>query len=229
MILLYQTLTDSLQQLANATGAPAKSINLWDLIIQGGVLMIPLAVLFVMAVFFFIERILAIRKASRVEANFMNIIRDHITNGNVSAARGITRNTDHPVARIIDKGIQRIGKPIDAIEKSMENVGRLEMYNMERNINILSMIAGMAPMFGFLGTIIGMIQMFYEINSSGRFELNTIAGGIYVKMITSATGLIIGLMAYLFYNYLNTQVDKTANRMEAASAEFLDILQEPHK
>jgi biopolymer transport protein ExbB len=229
MILLYQALTDTLQKVVNTAGASAQSINLWDLIMRGGALMIPLAILFVMAVFFFIERMLAIRKASRVEPNFMNIIRDHITNGNVSAARSITKNTDHPVARIIDKGIQRIGKPIDAIEKSMENVGRLEMYNMERNINILSMIAGMAPMFGFLGTIIGMIQMFYEINTSGRFELNTIAGGIYVKMITSATGLIIGLMAYLFFNYLNTQVDKSANRMEAASAEFLDILQEPHK
>ncbi|HMP91964.1 MAG TPA: MotA/TolQ/ExbB proton channel family protein [Phnomibacter sp.] len=229
MILLYQGLQDSLTQAANAAGNAAKSINLWELIIQGGVLMIPLAALFVIAVFFFIERILAIQKASRIEPNFMNIIRDHITTGNISAARGITKNTDHPVARIIDKGIQRIGKPIDAIEKSMENVGKLEMYKMERNVNILSMIAGMAPMFGFLGTIIGMIQMFYEINSSGRFELNTIAGGIYVKMITSATGLIIGLIAYLFYNYLNTQVDKTANKMEAASAEFLDILQEPHR
>ena len=111
----------------------------------------------------------------------------------------------------------------------MENVGRLEMYNLERNTSILSMIAGMAPMFGFLGTIIGMIQMFYEINTSGRFELNTIAGGIYVKMITSATGLIIGLIAYVFYNYLNGQVDKIANRMEVASADFLDILQEPHR
>lgn len=196
---------------------------------QGGVLMIPLALLLVAAIYFFIERNMALSKAARIDPNFMNIVRDHIINGNITAARSLTKNTDHPVARIIDKGIQRIGKPIDAIEKSMENVGRIEMYNMERNINILSMIAGMAPMFGFLGTIIGMVQMFYEINSTGRFELNTIAGGIYVKMITSATGLIIGLVAYLFYNYLNTQVDKTANKMEVASAEFLDTLQEPHK
>jgi biopolymer transport protein ExbB len=228
MILLYQALTDSLQNAA-AAAAGSKSINLWSLLIQGGVLMIPLALLFVASIYFFIERNMALRKASRIDPNFMNIVRDHIINGNITAARSLTKNTDHPVARIIDKGIQRIGKPIDAIEKSMENVGRIEMYNMERNINILSMIAGMAPMFGFLGTIIGMVQMFYEINSTGRFELNTIAGGIYVKMITSATGLIIGLIAYLFYNYLNTQVDKTANKMEVASAEFLDTLQEPHK
>lgn len=229
MFLLYQALTDTMQQVATQAGATAKSINLWELIAQGGVLMIPLALLLVVAVYFFVERNIAINKASRIDPNFMNIVRDHIMNGNITAARSLTKNTDHPVARIIDKGLQRLGKPIDAIEESMENVGRIEMYNMERNINVLSMIAGMAPMFGFLGTIIGMIQMFYEINTSGRFELNTIAGGIYVKMITSATGLIIGLVSYLFYNYLNTQVDKTANKMEVATAEFLDTLQEPHK
>src|SRR5678809_1541054 len=157
----------------------------------------------------------------------MNKIRDNIITSNVTAARNLARNTDNPVARIIDKGIQRIGKPIDAIEKSMENVGRLEMYKMERNLNILSLIAGIAPMFGFLGTIIGMITLFYNINSTGDFELSTIAGGIYVKMITSATGLIIGVIAYVGYNYLSTQVDKTANKMEASSSEFIDVLQEP--
>lgn len=230
MILLYQLNPDTLQQAgAAAAETVSKKINLWDMLIQGGVLMIPLALLLVLAIFFFIERLLAIRKASKIEPNFMNIIRDNIVTGNVVSARNLAKNTDSAVARIIDKGIQRIGKPIDSIEKSMENVGKLEMYNMERNTNILSMVAGMAPMFGFLGTIAGMIQMFYEINTSGKFELNTIAGGIYVKMITSATGLIIGLIAYVAYNYLNTQVDKTANKMEAASAEFLDILQEPQR
>jgi len=191
--------------------------------------MIPLAILFLGAIFFFIERVLAINKASKIEGNFMNIIRDHIVTGNVTAARSLAKNTDNAVARIIDKGLQRIGKPIDAIEKSMENVGKLEMYKMERNVSILSIVAGMAPMVGFLGTIFGMIQLFSNINSTGKFDLNTIAGGIYVKMITSATGLIIGLLAYVAYNYLNTQIDKTANKMEAASSEFLDILQEPTK
>ncbi|HAI83291.1 MAG TPA: biopolymer transporter ExbB, partial [Chitinophagaceae bacterium] len=162
----------------------------------------------------------------KVEPNFMNLIRDNIVTGNVTAARTLAKNTDNAVARMIDKGIQRIGKPIDAIEKSMENVGKLEMYKMERNLGVLSLIAGIAPMFGFLGTIFGMIQLFYNINNSG-FELNTIAGGIYVKMVTSATGLIIGLMAYVMHNFLTTQVDKTANKMEASSAEFIDMLQEP--
>jgi biopolymer transport protein ExbB len=157
----------------------------------------------------------------------MNIIRDHIVNGNVQAARSLAKNTSNPVARVIDKGIQRIGKPIDAIENSMENIGNLEIYKMEQNLGILTVIARIAPMFGFLGTIVGMIQLFYEISSTGEYTLSTIAGGIYVKMITSATGLIIGLLAFVAHSYLNTQIDKCANKMERASSDFIDILQEP--
>lgn len=189
--------------------------------------MYPLYALLAAAIYVFFERMIAIKNASKIDANFMNIIRDNIMTGNVSAARALAKNTNNPVARIIDKGLQRIGKPIDSIEKSMENVGKLEMYKMERNLSILSLIAGIAPMFGFLGTIVGMVQLFYGIASSGELTLNSIAGGIYTKMITSATGLIIGLMAYVGHNYLTTQIDKTAYKMEAASAEFLDILQEP--
>ena len=189
--------------------------------------MIPLGLLFLAALYFFFERLIAIKKAAKIDDNFMRIIRDHIVSGNVAAARSFSKNNENPVARIIDKGIQRIGKPIDAIEKSMENVGKLEMYKMERNLNILSLIAGIAPMFGFLGTIIGMVQLFYGISSTGEYTLNSIAGGIYVKMITSATGLIIGLIAYVGHNYLTTQIDKTAYKMEAASSEFIDVLQEP--
>lgn len=218
---------DTLQKAAAAIPAAAEKISLWSLLEKGGWIMYPLYLLFVAAVFVFIERLIAIRKASRIEGNFMNIIRDNIVSGNVAAARNLARNTNNPVARMIDKGLQRIGKPIDAIEKSMENVGKLEMYTMEKNLSILSLIAGIAPMFGFLGTIIGMIQLFYGISSSGQFTLNDIAGGIYVKMITSGTGLIIGLLAYIGHNVLTTQIDKTANKMEAASAEFMDILQEP--
>jgi biopolymer transport protein ExbB len=181
----------------------------------------------VLANFFFFERLIAIRKASKIENNFMNIIRDNILSGNISAARSLAKNTPNPVAKMIDKGLQRIGKPIDAIEKSMENVGNLEMHNMERNLSILSLVAGIAPMFGLLGTIVGMVQLFYGIASTGEYTLNTIAGGIYTKMVTSATGLIIGLIAYVGYNFLSTQIDETATKMEVASAEFIDILQEP--
>src|SRR5580700_11473505 len=169
---------DSLAR-AGIIPAPGKQ-NLWDILERGGPLMIPLALLLVTAIFVFIERVMAINKASRTDENFMNIIRDHIVNNNVTAARSLAKNTNNSIARMIDKGIQRIGKPIDAIEKSMENVGRLELYKMEKNVSILSLIAGIAPMFGFLGTIAGMIQLFSEINQTGKFELNVIAGGIYV-------------------------------------------------
>lgn len=190
--------------------------------------MYPLYALFAASLFVFFERLLAIRKASNIDEKFLSIVRDNIVNGNISAARALAKNTNNPVGRMIDKGLQRIGKPIDAIEKSMENVGKLEMYKMERNLSVLSLIAGIAPMFGFLGTIVGMIQLFYNINNSG-FELNTIAGGIYVKMVTSGSGLIVGLIAYVGYSFLTTQIDKTVYKMEAASAEFIDILQEPTK
>lgn len=220
---------DTAAKIINAAAAApdAGKISLWDLLNKGGFLMYPLYLLFAAAIFVFFERLIAIRKASKIDPSFMNIIRDNIMTGNVTSARNLARNTNNPVARMIDKGLQRIGKPIDSIEKSMENVGKLEMYKMERNMNILSLIAGIAPMFGFLGTIAGMIQLFYEINSTGNFELSVIAGGIYVKMVTSASGLIIGLMAYVGFNYLSTQIDKTANKMESASADFIDILQEP--
>ena len=226
-LLFFQGIVDSLKTSAATPAAAETSTSPFSLLAKGGPLMIPLAILLLLAIFFFFERLIAIRHASKIEGNFMNIIRDHIVNGNVTAARSIAKNTDNSVARIIDKGLQRIGKPIEAIEKSMESVGKLEMYKMERNVSILSSIAGIAPLFGFLGTIFGMIQLFQSINSTNKFELNTIAGGIYVKMITSATGLIIGLIAYIAHNYLTTQIDKTAFKMEAASSEFLDVLQEP--
>jgi biopolymer transport protein ExbB len=226
MINLLQ-IGDTLNRVANAATGKDAQISLIDLLTLGGWIMIPLAILFVATVYVFFERLIAIRRASKIEGNFMNIIRDHIMSGNVSAARSFTKNTNNPVARIIDKGIQRIGKPIDSIEKSMENVGRLELYNMERNLSVLSLIAGIAPMFGFLGTIMGMFKLFYDLANSGEFTIQTMANGIYTKMITSATGLIIGLLAYIAHNYLSTQVDKTANKMEASSSEFIDILQEP--
>ncbi len=222
-----QHLTDTVNNTLASQPIAPQTISLWGLLDKGGFIMYPLYLLLVIAIFVFFERFLAIQKASKIEGNFMSMIRDNIMTGNVSAARTLARNTNNPVARMIDKGIQRIGKPIDAIEKSMENVGKLEMYKMERNLNILSLIAGIAPMFGFLGTIIGMVQLFYGIASTGEYTLNTIAGGIYTKMVTSATGLIIGLIAYVGHNFLTTQIDKTANKMEAASSEFIDVLQEP--
>lgn len=220
-------ITDSLNRVAAAGTQEAPSMNILDMLAKGGTLMIPLGLLLVLGIFFFFERLIAIKKASKIDPNFMYIIRDNVMSNNVASARSLAKNTSNPVAKIIDKGLQRIGKPIDAIEKSMESVGKMEIYKMERNLSVLSLVYGIAPMFGFLGTIFGMLQLFYNINASGEFTPDQIAGGIYTKMITSAAGLIIGLLAYVGYNFLNAQIDKNVNRMDAATAEFLDILQEP--
>ncbi len=213
--------------LSTAANTSAKVESVWSLLTKGGPLMIPLGILFAIAVFVFIERLLVIRKVSKIEDNFMSIIRDNIVNGNVTAARSLAKNTDNPVARMIDKGIQRIGKPIDAIEKSMDNVGKLEMYKMEKNLSILSVIARIAPLFGFVGTIVGLVLLLKEFATISNPSVSQIADAMYVKLITSASGLIIGMLAYLGYSYLDTQINRTANRMEAASSEFIDILQEP--
>jgi biopolymer transport protein ExbB len=189
--------------------------------------MIPLGIMLLGAIYLYFERSMAIRQAARLDANFMNIIRDQIMTGNLSAARSLAKNTDNPVARVIDKGLQRIGKPIDSIEKSMNNVGALEMYNLEKNLGMLAVISKAAPIFGFVGTLVGMMQLFSGITTSAEFTPASIAGGIYTKLITSIAGLLIGLAAFLAYNYLNAQIDKAANRIESATSDFLDILQEP--
>lgn len=210
-----------------AAATPAQVETVFGLLTKGGPLMIPLAILFALAVYVFIERLLVIRKAGQVDENFMSIVKDNISNGNVSAARSLAKNTNNPVARMIDKGIQRIGKPIDAIEKSMDNVGKLEMYKMEKNLSILSVIARIAPLFGFVGTIVGLVILLKEFATISNPSISQIADAMYIKLITSASGLIIGMLAFLGHSYLDTQINRTANRMEAASSEFIDILQEP--
>ena len=229
MSIHFLQITPSTELQQTAVTQVSKQMQLWDIMQSGGALMIPLGLLLILSVFFFFERYIAIKKAAKIDDNFMRIIRDHISNGNVLAARAMTKNTDNPVARIIDKGIQRIGKPIDAVERSMENVARLEMYNLERNLSVLSVISRAAPIFGFVGTLAGLMQLFFDINTTGEFVLNTIAGGLYVKLVTSITGLVIGLLSFLGYSFLHTQIDKTANKMEVAAADFLDIIQEPTK
>lgn len=224
---LLQVVADSLQKAGESATGTGKELSMLELLMKGGWIMVPLLLLSLIAVYVFVERYMAINKASKIDENFMNIIRDHIVSGNVTAARSLAKNTNNPVARIIDKGIQRIGKPIEAIEKSMENVGKLEVYKLEKNTGVLSVISGIAPMFGFLGTIVGMVQLFMKINITNEYNLAVISGGIYTKMVTSAVGLIIGLMAYVAYNYLNSQINKTVNKMESASAEFIDVLYQP--
>ena len=212
---------------AVAAVEPEKVETVFGLLTKGGPLMIPLGLLFALAIYVFIERLLVIRKAGKIDENFMSIIKDHISNGNVAAARSLSKNTSNPVARMIDKGIQRIGKPIDAIEKSMENVGKLEMYKMEKNLSILSIIARIAPLFGFVGTIVGLVLLLKQFATISNPSISQIADAMYIKLITSASGLIIGMLAFLAYSYLDTQINRTANVMEAASNDFIDVLQEP--
>lgn len=191
--------------------------------------MIPLLICSIIMVYIFVERLLAIRKASPDDAQFISRVRDQVSSGNLQGARSLCRNTATPEAKMLEKGISRIGKPIDQIEKSMEATGKLEVYQLEKNLSVLSTISAIAPMFGFLGTIFGMMILFSDIQRANSLEINTLAGGIYTKMVTSAVGLIIGLLSYIGYKYLNAQINRSVNRMEATTTEFLDILQEPAK
>jgi biopolymer transport protein ExbB len=212
---------------AAAAAATAKAESVFGMLSKGGPIMIPLGILFALAIYVFIERLLVINKANKVDESFMNIIRDQVTGGNIAAARSLAKNKNTPLAKMIDKGLQRIGKPIDAIEKSMDNVGKLELYKMEKNLNILSIISRIAPLFGFVGTIIGLVLLLKEFATISNPSISQIADAMYIKLITSASGLIIGMLAFLGYSFLDTQINRCENRMEAASSEFIDILQEP--
>ena len=227
LTLLLQVDT-SLNPAAVAVPPVPEKISLFNLLMQGGVIMIPLLICSIVMVYVFVERLLAIRKAKLQDPNFMSRIREQVIGGNLPSAKSLAKNTNSPEARMIEKGLSRIGKPIDQIEKSMETTGKQEVYKLESNLSLLSTIASIAPMFGFLGTIFGMIVLFFDLQHQA-FELSSVAGGLYTKMVTSATGLIIGLLAYVAYKYLSKQIDKQVNRMELAASEFIDILQEPAK
>ena len=211
------------------TASDVKVESVWSLLAKGGPIMIPLGLLFAMVVYFFTERLLVIKKASAGEEDFMEMIRRHISNGDLAAAKSFSKRTESPIARMIDKGLQRLGKPIDVIEKNMENVGKLELYKLEKNLNVISVIARIAPLFGFVGTIIGLVMLLKEFATISSPSISQIADAMYIKLITSATGLIIGMLAFMGHSYLDTQINRLANQMEAASNDFIDILQEPVK
>ena len=227
LLQIGDSLSQAVQQ--GVTSTAGKTLSFFDLIYMGGWIMIPLGVMLLLTVYVFAERYIAISQASKIDDNFMNIIRDHIVSGNITAARSFAKNTNNPVARIIDKGVQRIGKPIDAIESSMDNVGQLEMYKLEKNMGFLSVVSRAAPIFGFVGTLMGLMQLFSRIHQENEVQLANISQGIYTKLITSIAGLVIGLIAFLCYNYLQAQITRTANKMEVSAADFLDVLQEPTK
>lgn len=205
------------------------SLSLLDLIMKGGFVMIPIGILSILTIYFFFERLMTISKAAKMDKNFMNHIKDYITNGNLDAAKALCKNTAAPAARMIEKGITRIGKPMKEIEESMESVGKLEINRLEKNLSVLSLIGRIAPILGFVGTIAGVIKIFYDISLTDNISIGVISSGLYQKMITSASGLIIGLLAFIGYYILNSMLDKTINKMETASVEFIDLLHGPGK
>ena len=228
LLQIMQTATDSAAALQPAVKTE-ESMSLLELVLKGGAIMIPLGILSVLALYIFFERLFTIKKSSAIDPNFINQIKDHVHSGNIDAAKSLCRNTNSPVARMIEKGLMRLGKPIRDIESSIENVGKLEIYKMEKNLSFLGTIAGIAPMFGFLGTIFGVIKIFYQISLENSLQIDTISGGLYVKMITSGAGLLIGIVAYAGYHYLIALVDRAVNKMEINAVEFIDLLEEPAK
>jgi len=215
--------------LNEAAPVAEQSMSLWEMASKGGPILIPIALLSVMALYIFFERLFVIIRFSRLDQNFMNQIREQVHQGNVQAARSLCKATDSPIARMIDKGLSRLGKPVREIESAIENQGKLEVFSMERNLGFLGTIAGIAPMFGFLGTIFGVIKIFYQISLQNSLEIDTISGGLYVKMISSAAGLLVGMIAYSCYHYLVQRVDRVINKMEINAVQFIDLLEEPAK
>lgn len=225
-MLLLQITTTAVD--TTAVSAGGESVSVLDLIFAGGFMMIPLFLLSILAVYIFIERILTIQKAAKTPHQFIEKIRSLVLNGDINGAKLLCAQTHTPIAKMIEKGISRIGSPLKNIEVSIENVGRIEIYKLEKRLSLMATISGAAPMLGFLGTVTGMIQAFIAIaQEEGSVSPKLLSSGIYEAMVTTAAGLAIGIVAYLGYNYLVSQVQKVIHKMEYTSIDFIDLLQEP--
>jgi biopolymer transport protein ExbB len=211
-----------------------KTLSVMELLMNGGlggqIIIGVLFVLLFVAVYIYFERLFAIKAASKIDSNFMNQIRDNVSSGNINAAKVLCAQQNSPVSRLTEKGISRIGSPLEDINTAIENAGRLEVYKLEKNVSILATIAGAAPMIGFLGTVIGMVLAFHQLaTSSGQAEMGSLAEGIYTAMTTTVAGLIVGIIAYMGYNHIVVRTDKVIHQMEANAVDFLDMLNEPAK
>ena len=203
-------------------------LSLWELAQEGGWIMVVLAIFSVIAVYIFSERFITINKASKRDDNFMNIIRECMINGKLEEAKELCRQTDTPISRMIEKGISRIGKPLNDIQTAIENVGNLEVSKLEKGVALIGMISGAAPMLGFLGTVTGMIRAFYDMSMAGNnIDIELLSAGIYEAMVTTVGGLFVGILAYIFYNIIVSKIDKVVNLLESKSIEFMDVLNEP--
>ncbi len=207
---------------------PAK-MNLWEMATYGGPIMILLALMLALAVYLFVERLITINKASKEDKSFMNRIKDYIYEGKIDSALKLCRETDSPASRMIEKGVSRLGRPMDDVLLAIENVGNLEVSKLEKSLVILATISGGAPMLGFLGTVTGMLFVFFNManNSDGVVQLVDLSSGMYQAMVTTVGGLIVGILAYFAYNYLISRVDSVVRNLEAKTLEFMDLLNEP--
>ena len=222
-MILLQVVTDT-----TTVESVNESISVLDLAVEGGFMMIPILILSVLAIYLFFERLMIINKANQNPDVFMNRVKESVLRGDINGAKMLCAQQDSPVARMIQKGLSRIGSPLKNIEASIENVGKLEIFKLEKNLSTLATIAGAAPMMGFLGTVIGMVQAFIAIaQEEGSVSPKLLSSGIYTAMITTVAGLMVGIIAYLAYNFLVTRVQKVVHKMEYTSIEFIDLLQEP--
>lgn len=209
-----------------------KTLSIIELIKSGGsagqVIILILFVLLIVASYIYFERLFAIKAASKMDSNFMNQIKDHISNGKIDSAQVLCAQVNSPVSRLISKGISRIGKPLDDINTAIENAGKLEVYGLEKNVSVLATISGAAPMIGFLGTVVGMILAIFELaNAGGQIDIELLSNGLYTAMTTTVAGLIVGIIGYIAFNHLVVRTNKVIHLMEANSVEFLDLLNEP--
>ena len=212
------------------TEATEIRMSLWDMTVQGGWIMLILAIFSVIALYIFIERFITINKAAKKDDAFMETIRLYMKDGKLADAKVICQKKSTPLSRMIEKGISRVGKPLSDIQTAVENVGNLEVSNLEKGVALLAMISGAGPMLGFLGTVIGMIRAFYDMSMAGNnIDIELLSTGIYQAMVTTVGGLIVGIIAFIFYNILVSQIDKVVNLLESKSIEFMDLLNEPAK
>ncbi len=228
--MLLLQVVDTLQNAAKDTAVVEKSLSLLDLAVKGGPIMIVLAALSVIAVYIFIDRFIAIKKASKEQKSFMDNIKNFICEGKVDQALDNCRMNDGPLARMIEKGVMRIGRPLGDVNTAVENVGKQEVARLEKGLPLLATIAGGAPMLGFLGTVTGMVRAFYDMATAGNnLDIQLLSSGIYEALVTTVGGLIVGIMAYFAYNILVARISSLVALLEAKSTEFMDILNEPAK
>jgi biopolymer transport protein ExbB len=227
LFLFIQAQAEDLITEEMAEGAE-KSIDLFEMAKAGGIIMIPLVLLSFVAVYIFIERYLAIRRATQEDAGFMNKIKDYIHEGKIESAMALCQSHDFPISRMIEKGVTRIGRPLSDVNTAIENVGNLEISRLEKSLPTLATVAGGAPMIGFLGTVIGMVKAFFDMaNAGNNIDVQLLSSGIYTAMVTTVTGLVVGIIAYFAYNILVAKVEKVVFKMEARTMEFMDLLNEP--